>query len=122
MEEAREFQQNIYFCLIDYPKAFDHVDQNKLWKILRDGVSWDTYMQVKKQQLEPDMQQLTGSKLEKEYDKPVYCHPVYLTSVQSTRCKMMGWMNHEGWWIINNLRYADVTTLMAESEELLKSL
>ena len=94
--KSRGFQQNIYFCLIDYPEAFDCVDQNKLWKILRDGVSWETYLQVKKQQLEPDMQQLTGSKLEKKYDKAVHCHPVYLTSMQSTWCKMMGWMNHEG--------------------------
>ena len=51
-------------------------------------------MQVKKQQLEPDME-LTGSKLEKEYVKAVYCHPEYLISVQSTSCKMKGWMNNK---------------------------
>ena len=49
-------------------------------------------MQVKKQQLEPDMEKQTGSKLEKEYIKAVYCHPVYLTYVQSTSCEMPGWM------------------------------
>ena len=50
-------------------------------------------MKVKKQQLEPDMEQQTGSKLGKEYVKAVYCHPAYLTSMQSISCKMPGWMN-----------------------------
>ena len=49
-------------------------------------------MQIKKQQLEPDMEQQTGSKLGKEYVKAVYCHPAYLTSVQSTSCEMLGWV------------------------------
>ena len=52
-------------------------------------------MLVKKQQLELDMEQLTSSKLGKEYDKAVYCHPAYLTSMQSTSCKTLGWMNHK---------------------------
>ena len=52
-------------------------------------------MQVKKQQLELDMEQQTGSKLGKEYVKAVYCHPVYLTYMQRTSCKMMGWMKHK---------------------------
>ena len=83
-------------------------------------------MQVKKQQLEPYMGQLTGSKLGKEYNKTVYCHPAYLTYMQSTSSKMPTWMNHQlesrlpG--EINNLRYVDTTTLMAESKEELKSL
>ena len=85
MEKARYFQKNIYFCFIDYAKAFDCVDHNKLenskrWvyqTTLTD--SWKTCMQVKKQQLEPDMGQQMGSKLRKEYDNTVYCHPVYLT-------------------------------------------
>ena len=51
-------------------------------------------MQVKKQQLELDMEQWTASKLEKEYIKAVYCHPASLTYMQSTSCKMLGWMNH----------------------------
>ena len=49
-------------------------------------------MQVKKQQLELDMKQQTGSKLWKEYVKAVYCHPAYLTYMQSTSCEMLGWM------------------------------
>ena len=67
--KAREFKENICFCFIDYDKAFDCVDRNKLWKILRDGntkpllpASWETCMQVRKQQLELDMEQQTGSK------------------------------------------------------------
>ena len=52
-------------------------------------------MQVKKQQLEPNMEQRTGSKLGKEYSKAVYRHPVYLTYMQSTSREMLGWMNHK---------------------------
>ena len=52
-------------------------------------------MQVKKQQLELDMEQQTGSKLGKEYIKAVYCHPAYLTYMQSTSCEMLGWRKHK---------------------------
>ena len=69
IEKAREFQRNIYFYFIDYAKAFDCVDHNKLWKILKEmGIPdhltclLETYMQVRKQQLELDMEQQTGSK------------------------------------------------------------
>ena len=58
-------------------------------------VSWETYMQVKKQQLEPDMEQLICSKSGKECTKAVYCHPDYLTYMQNTSHKMPGWMNHK---------------------------
>ena len=67
--KKQEFQKNIYFFFIDYAKAFDCVDHNKLWKILKEmGIpdyltaSWETYMQVRKQQLELDMEQQTDSK------------------------------------------------------------
>ena len=83
-------------------------------------------MQVKKQLLETDMGQHTGSKLGKEYYKAVCCYPAYLTYMQSTSCGMLGWMKHKLKSRLpgdnNNLRYADDTTLMAESEEELKSL
>ena len=69
IEKAREFQKNIYFCFIDYAKAFDCVDHSKLWKILQEmgnqttlPACWETYIQVRKQQLELDMEQQTGSK------------------------------------------------------------
>ena len=52
-------------------------------------------MQVKKQQLELDVEQLIGSKLGNDYFKPVYCHPAYLTYMQSTSCEMLGWMKHK---------------------------
>ena len=57
--------------------------------------SWETYMQVRKQQLELDMEQQTGSKQEKEYVKDVYCHPAYLTSMQSTSWETLGWKKHK---------------------------
>ena len=86
IKKAREFQKNVYFCFIDYYKAFNCVDHNKLWKILKEmrisnnlPASWETCMQVKKQQVELDTEQQTGSKSGKEYIKPVYCHPAYLT-------------------------------------------
>ena len=69
MEKAGVFQKNLYFCFIDYAKAFDCVDHNKLWKFWKRWeyqttwpASWETYMQVRKQQLELDMEQQTGSK------------------------------------------------------------
>ena len=73
IEKAQEFQKNIYFCFINYTKAFDCVDHNKLWKILKEMVITDHLtcllrnLLVKKQQLELDMEQQTGSKLGKEY-------------------------------------------------------
>ena len=93
-------------------------------------------MQVRGQQLELDMEQQTGSKLGKEYVKAVYCHPAYLTYMQSRSCEMPGWMKHkrQSRWLtliltlisirrnINNLRYADDTTIKTESEEELKRL
>ena len=84
-------------------------------------------MQVRKQHLELDMEQQTGCKQENEYIKAVYCHPTYLTYMHSTSREMLGWRKHKLEIKIagrnsDNLRYADDTTLMAESEEELKSL
>ena len=81
-------------------------------------------MQVKKQQLELDAEQWTGSKSEKEYIKAVYCHPVYLTYMQYTAFEMLGWMKHK---LESRLPgeisiTSDDSTLMAESKEELKSL
>ena len=95
-------RKNIYFCFIDYVKAFDCVDHKKLWKILNEmgipdhlSASWEICMRVKKQPLELDMKQETGSKLGKEHIKAVYCHPTYLTYMQSTSCETQGWMTHK---------------------------
>ena len=89
--------------------------------------SWEIFIQVKKQQLELHMEQQTGYKSGKEYVKAVYCHPAYFTHMQSTSWEMLGWKKHKlesrlSGRNINNLRYADDTTLIAESEEELKSL
>ena len=87
IEKAREFQENI--CFSDCRKASDYMDHNQLWKMLKemeisDHLIEKNCMQVNKQQLEPDMQQWTSSKLGKEYIKAVYCQSAYLTSMQST--------------------------------------
>ena len=69
IEKAREFQKNVYFCFMDYAKTFAYVDHNQLWKILKEleyqttwHASWEICMQVRKQQLELDLEQQTGSK------------------------------------------------------------
>ena len=101
IHKAREFQKNIYFFFIDYAKAFVWITTNcgkffKRWKYQTTFPAfWEICMQVKKQQLELDMEKWTASKLEKEYIMTVYCHPTYLTSVESTSCKMTGWMKHK---------------------------
>ena len=93
LKKQESSRKNIYFCFIDYAKAFDCVDHNKLWKILKEMGIPDPLtcllricMQVRKQQLELDMEQQTGSKKEKEYVKAVYCHPAYLTYMQRKSC------------------------------------
>ena len=103
IEKAREFQKKIYFCFTDFSEAFDCMDHNKLWKILKEmglpghlTILLKNLMQVKKQQLELNMEKWTGSKLGKEYVKAVYCHTAYLTSMQRISCEMPGWMKH-GW-------------------------
>ena len=102
IEKASKFQKYIYFCFIAYAKAFDCGNHNKLWKNPKEMGIPDplTYllkicMQVKKQQLELDVEQQTASKLGKEYVKAVYCHLANLTYIQSTSCEMPGWMKHK---------------------------
>ena len=99
IEKAKEFQKNIYFCFIDYTKAFNCVDHNKLLKNFKRWEYQTTLpasfiLLLQKQQLEPDVEQQTGSKLGKEYIKAVYCHPAYLTYTQNTSSEMLGWMKH----------------------------
>ena len=102
IEKARELQKNIYFCFIDYAKPLTvWITTNcgkffKRWEYQTTlPASWETCVQVKKQQLELDMEQRTGSKLGKEYIKAVYCCPAYLTSMQSASWEMLGWMKHK---------------------------
>ena len=104
-------------------KVFKRWEYQTTWP-----VSWEICIQVKKQQLEPDMEQQTGSKVGKEYIKAVYCHPAYLTYVQSKYIIWNVGLDEAqarikiGGRNVNNLWYADDTTLMAESKEELKSL
>ena len=90
MEKAKALQKNIYFCFIEYAKAFDCVDHNKLWKILKEMGIQDYLtcllrnLYAGQEVTELDMKQQSDSKLGKEYVKALYCHPAYLTYMQST--------------------------------------
>ena len=100
IEKAREFQKNVYFCFTDHAKAFGCVDHNKLWKTLKEMGKPDHLtcllrnLYADQEATELDMEQ-TGSKLGDEYINAVYCHPAYLTYMQSTSCEMPGWMKHK---------------------------
>ena len=90
-KKAREFQKNINFCFIDYAKAFDCVDHSKLWKILKEMEIPDHLFCLlrnlyagQEATVRTGHEQQTGSKLGKEYVQAVYCHPAYLTYMQST--------------------------------------
>ena len=91
IKKAREFQKNIYFCFIDYVKAFDCVDHNKLWKILKEMEIPDHLTCLLRNLYagqEATVRTGHGTtdwfQIEKEYIKAVYCHPAYLTYMQST--------------------------------------
>ena len=92
IKKAREFQKNTYFCFIDYARAFDCVDHmgipDHLTCPLRN-------LYTGQEATELDMEQQTGSKSGKEYVKALYCHPAYLTSMQSTSRETLGWMKHK---------------------------
>ena len=101
LKKQESSRKNIYFCFIDYAKAFVWITTNlkflKRWEYQNTlPASWQICMQVKKQQLEMDMEQQTGSKSGKEYVKEnIYCQPAYLASMQRTSCEMPGWMKHK---------------------------
>ena len=96
IEKASEFQKNITSASLTMLKPLTIWITTNCGKVLKTGnqttlpIWWETCMQVKEQQLELNMEQWTGSKLGKEYDKPVYCHPAYLIYMQSTLCEMSG--------------------------------
>ena len=90
-KKSKRVPENIYFCFINLDKAYDFVDHNKLWKLLQEMGRPDHLTCLlrnlyagQEATVELDMEQQTGSKQEKEYVKTVYCHPAYLTSMQST--------------------------------------
>ena len=122
IEKPREFQKNMYFCFIDNTKAFDCVDHKKLWKILK-VIGMPDHLTFFLRNLYTGQEaavrtghETTGSKLGKEYVKAVYCHPVYLIYMQSTSCKMQGWMKLKlesrkspcwPWVILSSLKLTD---------------
>ena len=99
IKKAREFQKNIYFCFVDYAKAFDRVDHNKLWKILKE-MGIPAHLPCLLRNLyagqEATVRTEIGTtdwfQIGKEYIKAVYCHSAYLTYMQSTACEMPCWM------------------------------
>ena len=102
IEKVRELQKNIYLCLIDYAKAFDCVDHNKLWKILQElGIPDHLTCLLRNLYASQKATVRTGHgtmnwfKIGKELIKAVYCHLAFLTYMQNTSCKMSGWMKHK---------------------------
>ena len=102
IERVRELQKNIFFCFTDYIRPLTAWITTNCGKLFRRWEhqtslpdSWEICIQVKKQQLEKDMEQQTDSKLGKEYVKAVYCHLAYLIYMQSTSREMPGWMKHK---------------------------
>ena len=100
--KTREFQKNIYFCFIDYAKAFDCVDHNKMWKILQEmGIPDHLTCFLRNVYAGQEATLRTGLgttdwfQIGKGYVKAAYCHPAYLTYTQNTSCEMLGWMKHK---------------------------
>ena len=101
IKRAREFRKNIYFCFIDYAKAFDYVDHNKLWKFLREMEIPDHLTcLLRNLYVGQEATVRTGHgttdwfQIGKGFVKAVYCHPAYLTSMQSTSWETLGWKKH----------------------------
>ena len=131
IKKTREFQKNIYFCFIDYAKAFVWITTNcgkffRRWEYQSTlPASWEICMLVKKQQLELDMEQQTGSKSGKEYIKAVYCHPAYSTYMQSTSWEMLDWMKHKlEFWIDRGARdqVANIHWITEKAREFQKNI
>ena len=101
-QESSKKKKKIYFCFIDYVKAFDYVDQNKLWKILQEMGLPDhlTFLlrnlyASQEATVRTGLETRTGSKSGKESIKAVYCHPAYLTYMKNTPWEMLDWMKHK---------------------------
>ena len=102
MEKTREFQKSICFCFIDYAKAFDCVDHNKLWKILQEMGIPDHFTCLLRNLYagqEATVRTRHGTtdwfQIRKGVCQGVYCHPAYLTYMQSTSCEMLDWIKLE---------------------------
>ena len=102
IKRAREFQKNIYFCFTDYAKAFDYVDHNKLWKMLKEmGILDHLTCLLRNLYAGQEATVRTGHgttdwfQIGKGVRQGVYCQSVYLTSMKSTSCEMPGWIKHK---------------------------
>ena len=102
LEKARGYHKNIYFCFIDYTKDFECVDHNELWKILQEmGLPDHLTCLLRNLHASEEATVRTGHEITdwfksgKEYVKTVYCHPAYLTYMQSASWEMLGWMKHK---------------------------
>ena len=100
IKKVREFQKNIYFCFIDYAKAFDSVDQKKLWKILKERgkpehLTWILRNLYAGPEAAIRIGNGTMDWFQKGVPQAVYCCPAYLTYMMSTSCKMLGWSKHK---------------------------
>ena len=100
IKKVREFQKNIYFCFIDYTKAFDYVDPNELWKILTGGNTRAPYLSLEKPVCRSRSHSQTGhgtvdwfQNWERSTSR-LNSHPAYLTYMQNASCEMPGWMKH----------------------------
>ena len=130
IEKARQLQKNIYFCFIDYAKAFDCVDHKKLWKILKEmGIPDHLTCLLRNPYASHEATVRTGHGTTDWFQKGKGVHqgcilsPCLFTLMQSTSCEIPGWMKHKlESRNISNFRYADDITLKAESEEELKNL
>ena len=132
--KARKLQKNIYFCFIDYAKAFDCVDHSKLWKILKEMKMPDHLICLlrnlyagQKAKVRTGHGTMDWFQIGKRVRQAVYCHLAYFTYMQSTSWEMLGWMTHKlGSGLLGKISItSDVQMtppLMAESEEELKSL
>ena len=102
IEKTREFQKNIYFCFIDYAKAFDCVDHNELWKILKEmGIPDHLICLLRNLYAGQETTVITGHgttdwfQIGKGVRQAVYCHPAYLTYMQSTSWETLDWKKHK---------------------------
>ena len=102
IEKARDFQKNIYLCFIDNAKTFDCVDHNKLWEILKE-MGIPDHLTCLLRNLHSDQEATVRTRhgktdwfqIRKGVHQDSNCHPVYLTSMQSTSCEMPAWMKHK---------------------------
>jgi len=102
IEKAGKYQKNIYFCFIDYAKAFDCVDHNKMWKILKE-MGMPDHLTCSLRNLSAGQEATDRTRhgttdrfqVGKEYIKAVCCHPAYLTYMQSTSCEILSWTTHK---------------------------